>query len=77
MDHAGDDPPADGPHSIDDYRTDPVVTSLVDTTELWFLPAADPDGYDFTFSGVPQRGCGARICATTMVTAKSRSTGST
>jgi len=44
-------------HFIDDYGTDPVVTSLVDSTELWFLPVANPDGYDFTFSGAP----GARL----------------
>ena len=35
---------------IDGYRTDPMITELVDTTELWFVPVANPDGYDFTFT---------------------------
>jgi hypothetical protein len=26
------------------------LTRLVDTTELWFLPVANPDGYDYTFT---------------------------
>ena len=37
-------------HVIDGYRTDPTITELVDTTELWFVPVANPDGYDFTFT---------------------------
>ena len=40
-------------HVVDTYGQDPTVTSLVDTTELWFLPVANPDGYDYTFSGAP------------------------
>jgi Zinc carboxypeptidase/Immune inhibitor A peptidase M6 len=32
------------------YGTDPRITELVDTTELWFIPVANPDGYDFTFT---------------------------
>jgi murein tripeptide amidase MpaA len=51
MDHAGDAP----------FRgrlpNDSVVSSLVDTTELWLLPVANPDGYDFTFFGT----AGARL----------------
>ena len=35
---------------VDGYGTDPAITELVDTTELWFLPVINPDGYDFTFS---------------------------
>jgi Zinc carboxypeptidase/Immune inhibitor A-like, MAM domain len=35
------------------YGRDPKITSLVDTTELWLLPVANPDGYDRTFSGEP------------------------
>lgn len=35
---------------IDGYGTDATLTKLVDTTELWFLPVANPDGYDFTFT---------------------------
>jgi hypothetical protein len=37
-------------HVVDGYRTDPMITELVDTTELWFVPVANPDGYDFTFT---------------------------
>ena len=37
-------------HVIDGYRTDSTITELVDTTELWFVPVANPDGYDFTFT---------------------------
>ncbi|MQA24036.1 MAG: zinc carboxypeptidase [Micromonosporaceae bacterium] len=32
------------------YGSDSEITELVKTTELWFLPVANPDGYDFTFS---------------------------
>ncbi|MFE6254600.1 M14 family zinc carboxypeptidase [Agromyces sp. NPDC057865] len=31
------------------YGTDPRITKIIDTTELWFVPVANPDGYDFTF----------------------------
>ncbi|MDG4831448.1 M14 family zinc carboxypeptidase [Solwaraspora sp. WMMD1047] len=37
-------------HVLDSYGTDPAITQLVDTTELWFVPVANPDGYDFTFT---------------------------
>ena len=37
-------------HLIDNYRTDKTIHSIVDTTELWFVPVANPDGYDFTFT---------------------------
>ena len=33
---------------LDNYGTDPEITELVDTTELWFIPVLNPDGYDFT-----------------------------
>jgi hypothetical protein len=36
-------------HVIDNYGSDPKVTRLVDKNELWFVPVANPDGYDFTF----------------------------
>ncbi|AGL16695.1 M14 family metallopeptidase [Actinoplanes sp. N902-109] len=39
------------------YGSDPQTTALVNSTELWFLPVANPDGYDYTFSGAP----GARL----------------
>ncbi|NJP32600.1 M14 family metallopeptidase [Micromonospora thermarum] len=37
-------------HVLDNYGSDPEITRLVDTTELWFLPVANPDGYDHTFT---------------------------
>ena len=36
-------------HVLDGYGTDPAITKLLATTELWFLPVANPDGYDVTF----------------------------
>lgn len=35
-------------HTVDSYGKDPRITKLVDSTELWFLLSANPDGYDFT-----------------------------
>ncbi|MFJ7069446.1 M14 family zinc carboxypeptidase [Streptomyces sp. NPDC101115] len=35
-------------HYLDGYGKDPRITKLVDTTELWFVLSANPDGYDFT-----------------------------
>jgi Zinc carboxypeptidase/Immune inhibitor A peptidase M6 len=37
-------------HVLDNYGVDPAITGLVDTTELWFVPVLNPDGYDFTHS---------------------------
>jgi hypothetical protein len=37
-------------HVLDGYGKDATLTKLVNTTELWFLPVANPDGYDFTFT---------------------------
>ena len=37
-------------HVLDRYGSDPQITRLLDTTELWFLPVANPDGYDYTFT---------------------------
>ncbi|MGH9230248.1 MAG: M14 family zinc carboxypeptidase, partial [Acidimicrobiales bacterium] len=34
---------------LDGYGADPTLTDLVDKTELWFVPVANPDGYDWTF----------------------------
>lgn len=35
---------------LDRWRAnDPAVKSLLQTTELWFVPVANPDGYQFTF----------------------------
>ena len=35
------------------YGTDPQITDLVRNTEMWFIPVANPDGYDFTFEVPP------------------------
>jgi hypothetical protein len=35
---------------LERYPTDPTVRRVVDRTELWFLPVANPDGYDHTFT---------------------------
>ena len=35
---------------LERYATDPQVRQIVDSTELWFVPVANPDGYDFTFT---------------------------
>ncbi|MFI7599542.1 M14 family zinc carboxypeptidase [Actinoplanes sp. NPDC049681] len=37
-------------HVLDGYGTDATITSTLNTTELWFVPVANPDGYDFTFT---------------------------
>ncbi|MFB4266790.1 M14 family zinc carboxypeptidase [Nonomuraea sp. GTA35] len=37
-------------HFLDGYGSDAELTQLVNTTELWFLPVANPDGYDHTFT---------------------------
>ncbi|MEU3416468.1 M14 family zinc carboxypeptidase [Streptomyces sp. NPDC006658] len=36
-------------HYLDHYTTDRRVRSIVDSTELWFVLSANPDGYDYTF----------------------------
>ena len=37
-------------HVLDGYGTDRRLTRLVNTTELWFVPVVNPDGYDYTFT---------------------------
>ncbi|MEU3404315.1 M14 family zinc carboxypeptidase [Streptomyces sp. NPDC006670] len=37
-------------HTLDNYGKDARITRLVDSTELWFLLSANPDGYDYTFT---------------------------
>lgn len=37
-------------HYIDNYGKDRRITKIVDSTELWFVLSANPDGYDYTFS---------------------------
>ena len=36
---------------IDGYGQNAETTKMLNTTELWFLPVANPDGYDYTFVG--------------------------
>lgn len=36
-------------HYLDNYKTDKRVKKIVDSTELWFVLSANPDGYDYTF----------------------------
>ncbi|WNZ12467.1 M14 family zinc carboxypeptidase [Streptomyces sp. 11x1] len=35
-------------HYLDNYKTDKRIKKIVDSTELWFVISANPDGYDFT-----------------------------
>ncbi len=35
---------------LEGYSSDPQLYRIIRTTELWFLPVSNPDGYDFTFS---------------------------
>ncbi|MGW0880719.1 M14 family zinc carboxypeptidase [Streptomyces sp. NPDC002671] len=36
-------------HYLDHYTTDRRIKQIVDSTELWFVISANPDGYDYTF----------------------------
>ncbi|NHC15925.1 zinc carboxypeptidase [Motilibacter sp. E257] len=36
-------------HVLTGYDTDPQIRRLVNRTEMWFIPVANPDGYDWTF----------------------------
>jgi Zinc carboxypeptidase len=36
-------------HFVSRYGKDAEITNLVNTRELWFMPVANPDGYQFTF----------------------------
>ncbi|KUN87384.1 peptidase M14 [Streptomyces bungoensis] len=40
---------------LDHYRTDRRVRKIVDSTELWFVLSANPDGYDYTFKSADTR----------------------
>ncbi|MFJ3901850.1 M14 family zinc carboxypeptidase [Streptomyces sp. NPDC090025] len=42
-------------HYLDGYGKDPRITRLVDTTELWFVLSANPDGYDYTHADPANR----------------------
>ncbi|TMQ93322.1 zinc carboxypeptidase [Actinomadura soli] len=36
-------------HYVDGYGKNAEITKIVDTTELWFVPVVNVDGYDLTF----------------------------
>ncbi|UUY05608.1 M14 family metallopeptidase [Svornostia abyssi] len=36
-------------HVLAEYESNRAVRRLVDENELWFVPVANPDGYDYTF----------------------------
>ena len=40
---------------LDNYATDKRIKKIVDSTELWFVISANPDGYDFTFDPAGDR----------------------
>ncbi|MGW8061258.1 M14 family zinc carboxypeptidase [Streptomyces ziwulingensis] len=42
-------------HYLDKYDEDRRIKKLVDSTELWFLLSANPDGYDYTFESGDNR----------------------
>ncbi|MFI6928917.1 M14 family zinc carboxypeptidase [Streptomyces sp. NPDC050287] len=42
-------------HYVDNYKTDKRIKKLVDSTELWFVLSANPDGYDYTFQNADTR----------------------
>jgi hypothetical protein len=42
-------------HYVDNYKTDKRIKKLVDSTELWFVLSANPDGYDYTFQNSDTR----------------------
>ena len=35
---------------VNSYGSNPEIKQIVNTTELWFVPVANPDGYDYTFT---------------------------
>ncbi|MFD7711614.1 M14 family zinc carboxypeptidase [Streptomyces sp. NPDC059785] len=40
---------------LDHYKTDQRIKKIVDSTELWFVLSANPDGYDYTFQDADTR----------------------
>jgi hypothetical protein len=42
-------------HYLDNYKTDKRIKKIVDSTELWFVLSANPDGYDYTFQNTDNR----------------------
>ncbi len=41
---------------LENYGTDPLATHLVDEREIWFIPAVNPDGYEYNRSIAPGGG---------------------
>ena len=41
---------------LENYGKDPMVTDLVDNREIWYLPVANPDGYEYNQSYMPNGG---------------------
>jgi hypothetical protein len=37
-------------HFLNGYGSNAEITRIIDTTELWIVPVANPDGYDYTFT---------------------------
>lgn len=37
-------------HVLDSYGSDPEITALLNSTELWFVLVGNPDGYEHTFT---------------------------
>ncbi len=35
---------------VQGYGTNPEITDLVDTRDIWIVPVVNPDGYDYTFT---------------------------
>lgn len=42
-------------HYLDSYGKDRRITKIVDSTELWFVLSANPDGYDWTHEAAANR----------------------
>ncbi|WP_369238345.1 M14 family zinc carboxypeptidase [Streptomyces sp. R21] len=40
---------------LDNYATNKRIKKIVDSTELWFVLSANPDGYDYTFKDATAR----------------------
>ena len=40
---------------LDNYGKDKRIKKIVDSTELWFVLSANPDGYDYTFADAANR----------------------
>lgn len=38
-------------HFLDGFPTNKTVHNILKTTEVWFVPVVNPDGYQFTFDG--------------------------